>query len=334
MYHDVRDLHHTNHPRRYELKSFLRVEEFEAQLDYIQRFYTVVSVAQILAMYRGAAELPSNALVMTFDDGLKDHYTEVLPRLKARSLTGAFFLPARAVLHRSVMNAHKIQFILAAAEEVVVVRKVFESLDALRRQGVTLPSNDALWSTFSRSQFPGRNRWSPEMVFVTNLLRNGLTKDLCESITAELFAKMVTVNEAGFANELYLSFDDAREMRSAGMEIGGHGYESVNLACLDEDEIENEVKRSALFLSDLFDQSSISELIFSYPNGGVNLTTKACLRRHGFAAAFTTQMQLVVDIDALELLEIPRLDAPQQLPRHDSDAVPCRWTTEAISASI
>ncbi|HFU4518377.1 TPA: polysaccharide deacetylase family protein [Streptococcus suis] len=39
------------------------------------------------------AELPENPLLLTFDDGCKDYFTDVLPVLLKYGLQGSFYVP-------------------------------------------------------------------------------------------------------------------------------------------------------------------------------------------------------------------------------------------------
>ena len=90
MYHDVRDLNRSRFPRRYGLKSFIGTQEFDRQLDYISHHYAVITIEHFLAAVKGTTDLPFNPAILTFDDGLRDHHSEVLRRLRARKFTGAF----------------------------------------------------------------------------------------------------------------------------------------------------------------------------------------------------------------------------------------------------
>ena len=66
MYHYVRDTARSRYPR---IKS-RTIEEFEGQLDYIERHYGVCTTRDLLDAIRGDRVLPPNACLLTFDDGL------------------------------------------------------------------------------------------------------------------------------------------------------------------------------------------------------------------------------------------------------------------------
>src|SRR5439155_23013204 len=73
----------------------LAVRQFEVQLDYLAREYEMLAwqeVKDYLALNRA---LPPRACLLTFDDGLSDHYLNVYPALQRRGLSGLFFALAR-----------------------------------------------------------------------------------------------------------------------------------------------------------------------------------------------------------------------------------------------
>ncbi len=70
---------------------------YAQSLDFFQRHYNVVSLAQVLAAKIKTAPLPDNALLITFDDGWQDTFQYALPALRARSLPAVLFVAADAI---------------------------------------------------------------------------------------------------------------------------------------------------------------------------------------------------------------------------------------------
>lgn len=68
-------------------------ERFSEQLSYLQtQGYTPLTVAQLAAATTGQRTLPERPVVVTFDDGLADFYTEALPLLKKHDFVATLFL--------------------------------------------------------------------------------------------------------------------------------------------------------------------------------------------------------------------------------------------------
>jgi peptidoglycan/xylan/chitin deacetylase (PgdA/CDA1 family) len=91
MYHYISDLP----PEAERLRRELTVtpDVFESHLMYLRdNGYTAVTLDAVYDYLSGGAPLPPNPVVLTFDDGHLDAYTEAFPRLKKYGMTGTFFI--------------------------------------------------------------------------------------------------------------------------------------------------------------------------------------------------------------------------------------------------
>lgn len=68
-------------------------EEFAAQLDYLkQKGYTTITLREFMQAKHGKITLPENPIVLTFDDGYENIYTEMLPILEARAMKAVVYV--------------------------------------------------------------------------------------------------------------------------------------------------------------------------------------------------------------------------------------------------
>ena len=88
MYHYVRNLKKSRYP---EIKG-LDLALFQEQLDFLEKQFHFITTEELLAAAKGTQTLPGNSLLLTFDDGYLDHYTNVFPILKERGIHGFFSL--------------------------------------------------------------------------------------------------------------------------------------------------------------------------------------------------------------------------------------------------
>ncbi|MGH7671036.1 MAG: polysaccharide deacetylase family protein [Gemmatimonadaceae bacterium] len=65
--------------------------EFAAFLRFFKRFYTVISLGELLARLRRGEDV-GNCLVITFDDGYLDNYRDAAPLLASYGLPACFFV--------------------------------------------------------------------------------------------------------------------------------------------------------------------------------------------------------------------------------------------------
>ena len=216
MYHYVRDLARSRYPA---IKG-LPTERFSSQLDYIARNYVPVSIKDVVeAIADPACPWPENAILLTFDDGFIDHYTNVFPLLDRHGIQGCFYPSALPIYESKVLDVHKIQFILAAVPDVkAILAQVFSLIEEFR------PSWD-LKAKEEYSSLGGQHRYDPhEVVVLKRLLQRELPYSVRTEIVRRLFGTHVTADEAAFACELYMSVDQIQCMKRHGMHIGSHAY--------------------------------------------------------------------------------------------------------------
>jgi peptidoglycan/xylan/chitin deacetylase (PgdA/CDA1 family) len=304
MYHYVRPLRRSRFPA---IKG-LDLELFRAQLDYLQNHATIVPAE---AMFAPAdEELPPRAVVLTFDDGYIDHYTYVFPELCRRGLTGAFYPPACAVRDRVMLDVNKIHFTLAACTDTEALVEDMETLLAARAAEFALRPLAEY-----RQDLMVPNRFDPASVnYFKRMLQHALPPALRAWIADRLFERHVSVDQATFAEEIYVSLDQLQVMRQGGMVIGGHGDQHLWLDKVDDDTRLREVAVSA----DLLDECGVAtdRRSFCYPYGGNDAPTRDLLLRFGFSVAFCTEVD-VADTARQSLLQLPRLDT-SHLPRDPS----------------
>ena len=288
MFHDIRNHDNTKYIERYKLRSFMTVDEFKSKLDYLIEEYNIISASEI----PNVKVSNGKHAVLTFDDGLVDHY-HVAEILSDMGLSGTFLIPAQAVRDRVIFNSHKIQFILASISEKELVKRILD----LTPEYV---SNKHLWDKYSVTKLKD-NWWTPEMIFVTNILRYYDNGD----ITKKLFSSIVTTDNDGFCGDFYLNEKQIHEMVKGGHEIGGHGFLSSPLTAIPNQK--NDIIQSLDYVKKFYNE----DIIFSYPNGKYDHDTLDILEDYGCKYAFTTVKQKL-NINT-SMLEIPRYDAAQDI---------------------
>lgn len=103
MYHYTRDLKHSRYPEIKGMDSSL----FRKQIEFIKESFHVMTMEQVIEAVKGGAELPENAMLLTFDDGYADNYTVAFPILEEYGLQGSFFFQERPLQHISCLMSIK-----------------------------------------------------------------------------------------------------------------------------------------------------------------------------------------------------------------------------------
>jgi peptidoglycan/xylan/chitin deacetylase (PgdA/CDA1 family) len=297
MYHYVRDLRRSRFPG---IKG-LTIEQFRGQLQFLGKDHRFVGMDEVLAAMRNEAELPPRAVLLTFDDGYSDHYRYVFPILESMGIGGCFFPPLRPLRDRVVLDVNKIHFSLAAcgtADPIVecCLKRITELRDAF---DLKEPEH------YVRELMHPSRLDDAQTMFVKRLLQRALPEEVRSRITDEVFQRFVTTEETAFAEELYLTMDQIRTMRRAGMHFGSHGDTHRWLDHLTADEQREELVRSGAFLVDLGYERS--QWAIAYPFGALNETTLILAAEVGYGLGFTTEARKAT-VAREDPLRLPRLD--------------------------
>ncbi len=317
MYHYVRDLTATRYPN---IKG-LELSAFRNQIDYFKRFYHFVTVAECIAALRGEVELPKNSVLLTFDDAILDHYTNVFPLLDENGIQGCFFPPARAILENEMLDIHKIHFILAVTSDPdKMLTEVFQFMDEYRSEK-SLPDND-----YYKTNFLKPMRFDHKYIgLIKKLLQRELPKELRTKIVNELFSKYVSVDERAFCEELYMSVDQIKALQRNGMYIGSHCHDHVWLNSVDPQEQRRQIELSLEFLHTV--GAPTKDWVMCYPHGGYDDSVINILRENDCAMGLAVQVG-IANLSQQNAFILRRLDT-NDIPK-EPGAKANEWTQKVL----
>ena len=256
----------------------MSAKAFEAQLDELSKQHIFVTWPQVRMAVQERRPLPGSACLLTFDDGVRDHYLNVFPILRARKISGLFFVLDRSEQHGFVLG-HKIHFLLAKLGFTRFREAIWQKMNPAQRE------------RFVRAEKHYQHKYPPiSSDKRTNLLKAVLQRDLSadmEPLLSELFEEYLG-SEKQAACSYYLRKDQMHEMSARGMHFGGHSRSHPWFDWIDAGRRAAEIKASAEWIG----QFEPEPWAFAYPYGGLSEDSPGLLEKHGFTAAFTTQPQL------------------------------------------
>lgn len=319
MYHYVRAIRRSRYP---EIKG-LELEDFYAQVEYMQQHHRFVTMQDMVMACQGTRPLPKNAALLSFDDGYSDHYHNAFPFLKAKGIQGFFFPPAAAIRHHRVLDVNKIHFVLASGRPIdEILDSLYKALDRHRVDGHELMANEELFAKHAQA---GRFD-PPKVAFVKRLLQRELPLPLRALVIDQLFRAFVTTDQEAFAKELYVSMEQLQEMRKAGMVIGNHGFDHLWMDRLDPVAQAREVQQGLHFLADL--GVCTERWIMCYPYGAHNASLRSICKEKGCVAGLTTEVD-IASVHPHSAMSLPRLDT-NDLPKL-ANSRPGKWTKRALA---
>ena len=306
MYHYVRDLKNSRYPN---IKG-LDIEKFKKQIKFFKENYNFVRIEDLIEYYKNPKEkeLPNKAILLTFDDGYKDHYTYVLPILLENNIQGSFYIPTKCFQDKKVLDVNKIHFILESCigKEERILKEIEEYLEKNKDSRISLSYNDYFKEYAVDSRFDKK-----EVIFIKRMLQVVLPEDYREKLVDILFKKYVCtigdkiISERAFWEELYLTPEQIRMMEKLGMHIGFHSHNHVWLNSLSKEEQEFQIKSSINYFKEIGIKTE--KMTLSYPYGGYNEESVELIKKYEIPLAFTTKVA-IADLNKDENYALPRLD--------------------------
>jgi peptidoglycan/xylan/chitin deacetylase (PgdA/CDA1 family) len=280
MYHYVRDLPRTPFPN---LKGLL-IDDFRQQVNQLSSRFEIASIESALDFLTGEYRPRRDLCLLTFDDGLREHFTEVMPFLHEKRIRGVFFLITGCLEERRVAAVHMNHFLMAALD-------FHEYADAFFRKVVSMCPDAFAPLNVDPDRAAQTYPWdSPEVARFKYLFHFGMDTELRDRAVRELFTQYIG-DEASFADSLYLNWDEARQMQKAGMVIGGHTHQHKPLSNLSSRELMWDLETC----HNLLRQKLLPQPVwsFSYPYGkkdSFHLRAVRKLQQLGFRCAFCTEV--------------------------------------------
>lgn len=236
---------------------------FQKQMEYIRRYYNVVTCEQLARWLKGRSQLPPRAAVISFDDGYADNLLLAHPVLRELDIPATIFLSTNII-------GNEIPFYWDHAAYC---------FSHTRKDSANLPlMGQASWSDEISRELV-MNRWFRGVKPLPDIQR----LHVLESLASELDVSI----PAGAFSGLYLNWDQVRELSRNGIEMGAHTASHVILTRIPLEQAEAEVTQSKQRI-----EAEIGKPVnsFAYPNGAASdysPEVMGMLRKVGIEVAFT-----------------------------------------------
>ena len=289
MYHYVR-----NYDKLYPNFKFLKKKSFLNQIKNFENTLGVISKKS--EIYKCP-----NKFLLTFDDGLKDHY-EAAKILKKRGHIGIFFIPTFPYIKNKILDVHMIQLITSK----------MKSEDLMNELNFFLKKNNLkyIYENFVKKEFKKRiyTRDLDEIVKFKTFLNYEASPMIRKKII-NYFSKKLNIRIK--AKNFYLSKKNIIKMKKMGMIIGSHGFSHQIMSRLTLKQQNIELKSSKEYLEKMIN----SEVdFFCYPYGKsftYNDRTFDLLKKNKFKLSFAAITRKTTKKD----LSFNKY----ALPRHDTN---------------
>ncbi len=285
MYHEVQK-------DNIEIESWTVVKqsEFEKQMIYLMKCFTIVSLDEALKLISTKNPLTKNYVVITFDDGYSGNYEVVYPFITKHTIPIAIYVATRACKENILYWYDEIIEILQGKKDYFIDLRNF--------------NNKTYRIKASKS---GENKWTMIQEILEDLKKLKLEErgSAVKAIVSQLHDDQIDSSKLS-----HLTVNEIKELSESPLvTIGAHSHCHNLLPSITYDMALNSIIESKQLLEKWISESVIH---FSYPNGDYDANIVDILKQSGFNSSMTTRPGYWQRNDSL--FEIPRLG----IGRYDS----------------
>lgn len=237
--------------------------DFERQMEYLAKWFHVVSLKDLVDWLDGLKTLPPYAALITFDDGYLDNYISAFPILRKHHLPALIFL---------------------TTEHIGTDRPFYWDMAAYcfshtQSDHLTFPDGRVEhWSSRQQSERVSKD-WIESMKTLPQAEKESHVQRLPKLLGVSI--------PAGYFRRLMMDWDQVRELRSSGIEFGAHTMHHPILTRISLERVRAEVEGSKSRIEQELGEQILG---FAYPNGqasDLNEKIERIVADSGIRAAFT-----------------------------------------------
>ena len=267
-------------------------KNFEKQINYLSKSYDIISLEDISSHIKKKIPLPSNSVAITFDDGLKNNFTNAFLILQKYNIKATIFLITdyiNAVKRNWLNNFFYFTKEIGLSEFVEEFKREFPEYLGLI------------------GKIDQKNIIKP----IISILDYKIHENIREKFMQHLYNKYKIKINKNKIEDLYLSWKEIKIMANAGISFGSHTSTHPILSNLDYEKTEKEIVNSKKNIEAKLDKKTN---LFSYPYGykdSFDAKTKKILANNNFLCAVSTVDGFNdLNSDLFELKRICIIDEP------------------------
>jgi peptidoglycan/xylan/chitin deacetylase (PgdA/CDA1 family) len=279
-YHRILDEEESSFPFDQEVIS-ATTDAFFRQMKFVRDNFDVISFRDLESYEEQRRPWPKRGLIITFDDGYRDNYTNAYPILKGLGLTATIFLTAGHIGAKELFWWDLVAYCIKRSERASI------DLPQIASQPMPLNSGDA------------RN------VVIREVL--SWLKEISENCRRTFVSQLAQVTGVSPPNHetesMHLNWTEVSEMASFGFEFGSHTLTHPILTNVSEEQLVVEIGQAKTMIEQRLKQKIIA---FSYPVGRFDERVETAVSDQGFQFAVSYQDNAAYQTN-FERYQLPRI---------------------------
>lgn len=274
-------------------------ESFAWQMDFVRKYFSPIRFSDLLEALDNGIPLPPRSLIVSFDDGHLDNYTNAFPVLKSLGIPATIFLSTGYIgAPRTFWFDHVSALIYHAPEGEIDIASLSLKLTLGQPVATRRSAAELLLSQLKRQP---------------NDIRLEVLRELDTALSRHIPKHPIAASGA-------LTWAQVLEMSHAGIEFGSHAVTHPVLTMLNDTQLHEELSESKRVIEEKIGRTAP---VLAYPVGGhhafdrrVIASAQSCGYRLG-----VSYLNGVNHLRTLDRFSIKRLHVERYTDRSDFEAM-------------
>lgn len=239
---------------------------FREQLEYLTAHYRVLPLSEMASYFRRGRRLPPSVAAVTIDDGYRDSFEIAFPILRQYNVPASVFVATDFIDQRAWLWTDKLRYLTSQADTAMLETTINDR--ALR-----IKLGDTESRLFAASLVNSELKQMPDEA----------KEDVITNIASSLKVSLPCVPPGDFGP---LTWEQVREMDTAGIEVGSHTLTHPILTNITRERLRKELNESRRRLEEVLGRKVD---LFCYPNGDFDAMVSSEVERAGYTCAVTSR---------------------------------------------
>ena len=295
MYHYVRGFNY-----QFPYSKHKDIDDFYYEIKRLKNIgYKFMNISEAINLINHDVDT-EKILLLTFDDGLIDHFKAAQILKELNISRGTFYITCKPYLDNKILHVHKAHLIISSQGEKSL-KLLYEACDrlniSLNNHKSFNSEKESFKNAYSRHKDNNNiNEFKRLINYYGSIgLRDYLLDEILDKLGISLDIK-----------DIYLDLDQIEKISQMGFEIGSHGVSHTLLSRLSENEQRKELFESKIFLENCIGKSITS---FCYPYGGKKSYNH-------------TTLKLLKDLNYLNAISVDKLDIEKEMIKNNTYEIP------------
>ena len=260
----------------------LRPSWFDEQLAYLSQHYEFLSLSRLINCYEERQPIPPNSVIITFDDGFRDNFTNAYPLLQRYHVPATVFLVTGCVSSGELPWPQKLGYIFQHTNVEILRHKTTGG------SSLGLRSNQ-------------------ERKLAKQLVKNALGQ-LSRVSREQSLNELSEALEVDVPRDRMLTWEQIETMRKGGVEFGAHTVSHPWMALLPQEEARWEMEES---LREFQNHLGISRPFFVFPSGSYTPELVEMAISVGFRCVFQSRHSIRINnLEETDQFSLSRVGLP------------------------